>query len=42
MDAKGTLSAELKVLRKDLAAATPARAGPVAAPEVSPAKGASA
>ncbi len=31
MAAKGTLTAELKVLRKDLAAAVPAPAGPVAA-----------
>ena len=42
MDAKGTLSAKLKLLRRDLAAATPATAGPVASPEVSSAKGASA
>jgi hypothetical protein len=31
MDAKGALTAELKVLRRDLAAATPARAVPAAA-----------
>ncbi len=42
MAAKGTLTAELKVLRKDLAAATPAPAGPVSSPEASTAKGASA
>ena len=42
MAAKGTLSAELKVLRKDLAAATPAPAGTVSSPEASTAKGASA
>jgi hypothetical protein len=39
MDAKGTLSAKLKVLRRDLAAATPTRAGSVASPEVGTAKG---
>ena len=42
MDAKGTLTAELKVLRKDLAAATPAPAGPVSPREVGGAKGARA
>jgi hypothetical protein len=39
MDAKGTLSAKLKVLRRDLAAAAPAPAGSGAAPEVGTAKG---
>jgi hypothetical protein len=35
MAAKGTLSAELRVLRKDLAAATPVPAGSAAAPAAS-------
>jgi hypothetical protein len=39
MDAKGTLSAKLKVLRRNLAAATPAPAGSVASPEIGTAKG---
>ena len=45
MDAKGTLTAELKVLRRDLDAAIPAPAGPVAAPSTAAAiaaRGASA
>ena len=41
MAAKGTLTAELKVLRRDLAAATPAPAGSVAA-QVAPARSAKA
>ena len=42
MAAKGTLTAELKVLRRDLAAAVPAPAAPVAAPAGSGAKAGSA
>jgi CBS domain containing-hemolysin-like protein len=42
MAAKGTLTAELKVLRRDLVAATPAAAGSVAAPGGSAASEASA
>ena len=42
MDAKGALTPELKALRRDLASVVPAPAGPVAAPERSGAKGASA
>ena len=42
MDAKGTLSAKLKVLRKDLAAVTSAPAGPGAPPEGRTAKEAGA
>ena len=41
MDAKGTLTAELKLLRRDLAAALPASAGPAEAPGRSGATGAS-
>ncbi len=42
MAAKGTLTAELKVLRRDLAAATPAQAGSVAAQAASAGSGAKA
>lgn len=42
MDAKGTLTAELKVLRRDLGAVAHAPAVPVGAPGANPATGASA